>query len=85
MQKLHAITSLAFASTLLLTASPTEARSFRVSQVPNGNQFGCALCHNNEAGGGPRNGFGSQVEATLSGETARADVDWSLIYDQDGD
>ena len=63
-----------------------DARTFRVNQVPNGSQFGCALCHNSAAGGGPRNGFGSQVENSLVGEpTSTADVDWAAIYDLDGD
>lgn len=62
-----------------------EARSFRLSQVPNGSQFGCALCHNNAQGGGPRNGFGAQVENTLEEPKETADVNWAAIYDQDGD
>lgn len=70
---------------LTLTADTATARSFRVSQVPNGSKFGCATCHNDPAGGGLRNGFGSQVENTLVGDTATADVDWAAIYDQDGD
>jgi hypothetical protein len=62
-----------------------EARSFRLNQVPNGAQFGCALCHQSEQGGGPRNGFGGQVENTLDDPKESADVKWDAIYDQDGD
>jgi MYXO-CTERM domain-containing protein len=66
-------------------SSTTEARSFRLEQVPNGAQFGCALCHQNAQGGGPRTGFGSQVESTLSDPKEMAAVNWAAIYDKDGD
>lgn len=35
------------------------ARSYRVSQVPNGSVFSCRTCHTGN--GGPRNSFGAQV------------------------
>ena len=70
---------------IMLMPELADARSFRVSQVPNGSQFGCALCHNSAAGGGLRNGFGAQVENSLVGPTSTAQVDWAAIYDLDGD
>lgn len=71
---------------VVLGPAEVLAREFRVNQVPNGSQFGCALCHLSSSGGGLRNGFGAQVEATLVGDPkSTAPVDWSAIYDQDGD
>lgn len=68
-----------------LVPDVASARSFRVAQVPNGSKFGCALCHINPLGG-PRNGFGVQVEASLVGAVkTTAQVDWAAIYDLDGD
>lgn len=75
------------ATALLCASAPdAEARSFRVQQVPNGEQFGCALCHLSQNGGGQRNGFGSQVRATLVGDDDRsAAVNWEALYEMDGD
>ena len=71
---------------IILVPDLATARSFRVSQVPNGSTFGCATCHVNPVGGGSRNGFGSQVENSLIGTPAStAMVDWSAIFDLDGD
>lgn len=79
-------TSLATLVAALFLATDAEARTFRVDQVPNGAEFGCGLCHNNAAGGGLRTGFGEQVFQSLdAGNRASAAVDWSAIYDQDGD
>ncbi len=71
---------------LLLVPDVAAARSFRVTQVPNGSRFGCGLCHAGGLRGGPRNGFGSQVESSLIGDlTSTAPVNWAAIYDLDGD
>ncbi len=64
-----------------LAPAPAAARSFRVSQVPNGGGFGCVLCHVSGNGGGPRNAFGSAVEETL----VDGNVNWAAVYDQDPD
>lgn len=70
---------------LSFVSAEAEAREFRVGQVPNGEAYGCELCHINANGGGVRTGFGAQVENTLDQPTATADVNWGAIYDQDGD
>ena len=51
------------------------ARSWRVSQVPNGNSFSCTLCHVRPNGAGPRNAFGDAVNAVV-GRGSRAEF-WS--------
>jgi len=66
-------------------AGRAEARSFRVSQVPSGGQFGCGLCHEGGRGGAPRNPFGRQVEASLSGDLATANVTWAALVNLDAD
>lgn len=74
---------LLFALFLFLDVS-VEARSFRVSQIPNGNVNQCANCHLNPGGGGLRNTFGQAVEAGL----ISGDVDWGATLaalDSDGD
>lgn len=61
-----------------------DARPFRVNQYPHGSEFGCAGCHFNPAGGGPRNSFGQDVESTLN----NGNVDWGPALagmDSDGD
>ena len=74
----------------LVSVLPVGARAKRVNQIPNGSKFSCANCHINPAGGGARNPFGQQVEAsflTVSG--AAGDVTWNatlaaLDADNDG-
>jgi len=69
--------------------SVAQARSFRVSQIPNGSVNGCANCHINPAGGGPRNPFGITVETSfLSTPGASGNVQWGpalAAIDSDGD
>lgn len=62
------------------------ARSWRVSQVPNGNTFSCTLCHVRSNGAGPKNAFGDAVGAVV-GRASRAEF-WSASLaqlDSDGD
>jgi hypothetical protein len=69
----------------LLTAGSVHGRSFRVSQLPNGNVYGCATCHVSAGGGGELNLFGRDVGAI----TGNANVPfWSAALaslDSDGD
>jgi hypothetical protein len=69
----------------LFAATQADARPFRVSQIPNA-PAGCGTCHVSVGGGGARNAFGQDVEATLVGTPIfSADVDWSAIYNTDSD
>lgn len=63
----------------------SEARSFRVSQIPNGNVNRCANCHLNTAGGGPLTPFGIEVSNNF---LKNGDVVWNSTLasiDSDGD
>jgi hypothetical protein len=68
------------ASSMALASQPAQARSFRVSQVPNGGGFGCVLCHTG-GNGGPRNTFGMAVEESL----VDGNANWAAVYDLDPD
>ena len=58
-------------------ADQAEARNKRVRQIPNGGILGCAICHVDPNGGGPRNPFGQIVEQSfLTGEGWQGDVVW---------
>jgi hypothetical protein len=80
---------LSFTAALLFHAANIEARPQRVDQIPNGSVNGCANCHLDPAGGGPRNGFGQAVvNGFLLGSGASASVVWSpalAALDSDGD
>lgn len=54
------LAALGFAA--LLAAPDADARSARVNQVPNGDDFNCLLCHTSAGGGGgTRNDFSNQL------------------------
>jgi hypothetical protein len=71
-----------FAIILVYTS---DAKPFRVNQIPNGSKFGCANCHVSAAGGGALTPFGDDVNEYL----VDGNVDWSNIMlafsDSDGD
>ncbi len=52
-------------SIVLFLSHVNYARSFRVSQIPNGTVKSCANCHINPEGGGERNAFGKLVGANF--------------------
>lgn len=80
----HAKTLAALAAATLLYASAIEARPHRPTQVPNGTNIGCVLCHLNPGGGGARNPFGGEIE---NGFLSESDVVWGpelAALDSDG-
>ncbi len=74
---------------IVSTPTHSHARSARVNQIPNGNQFSCGNCHVNPSGGGSRNAFGQAIESGfLNGSGGGATVDWGpslAVLDSDGD
>lgn len=74
---------------MTLASVPTEARPFRVGQIPSGDRFECGNCHVAPAGSGPRNVFGTMVEEDyLEMREGRLSVDWGRDLageDADGD
>ncbi len=76
---------LLFVSVLLAAMGDLSARSFRVSQLPNGSKFGCTNCHTGF--GGPRNDFGKAVGSGFldnSGNTLWGPALAALDSDGDG-
>jgi hypothetical protein len=80
------------AAAALFFSVDADARSFRVSQVPNGSTFNCQTCH--VGNGGPRNAFGQQVEAVgMTQPGSQGQVVWAnlcnvadpAVNDADGD
>lgn len=73
----------------LLSAGPAEARPQRPGQIPNGQVYGCANCHNSAFGGDARNLFGRMVEADFLTEVGfSGNVVWGpelAGLDADGD
>jgi len=64
-----------------------RARNFRVARIPNGTAAGCANCHVNPGGGGPRTPFGAAVNTILGGVSTNVTF-WSATLaalDSDGD
>jgi glucose/arabinose dehydrogenase len=51
---------------ILFGMTTSSAREWRVGQVPNGNVFSCATCHNSVFGGDARNPFGQAVEQRVT-------------------
>jgi len=85
----RSVISAVFLLIWLVSGSSVEARSQRVGQLPNGSRFGCANCHVNAGGGGPRNAFGQAIgSGFLNGSGAGASVNWNATIaaaDADGD
>lgn len=72
--------------TISIATSFLISRDFRVSQIPNGGVNSCANCHINPLGGGPRNNFGQNVEASFL--NSQGNVQWGPLLaslDSDGD
>ena len=67
---------------VLSTSLPSQAKSFRVDQLPNGEVFDCSTCHVSQTNRS-RNPFGHEVDVWLN----RSNVEWSSVYflDSDGD
>lgn len=57
-----------------------EARSFRVGQIPQGDEFRCLNCHFSQQGGAV-NAFGYDVLLSLQ----NGNVDWNAVCDLDSD
>lgn len=76
------VASAILTAALLLVATEASARSNRVRQIPNGNNYTCDSCHG-KSSLRPQDltPFGVDVNNTLSG----GNVNWSAIWDRDSD
>jgi len=75
-----------FVMAMLFSSSSAHARSCRVNLTPNGSKFQCQTCHTG-SNGGPRNAFGSDVQAIVRTSTCQT-IFWSptlAAKDSDGD
>ena len=69
------------ATALVVVPDTSDAKSFRVAQLPNGSTYSCDTCH--EVGNtGYVNPFGVGV---LSALAQGGDVKWAELYDKDAD
>jgi hypothetical protein len=74
-----------FVSVYFFSITQSNARSWRVGQIPNGNKFGCLNCHNSSYGGS-LNSFGFSVKSVV-GRGSKATF-WNSVLaakDSDGD
>ena len=89
MSRLNSHRLIAVLAIVFLSWGQTDARPFRVSQLPNGSAIGCASCHVNPNGGGTLTPFGSAINSNYlvpSGRTGN--VQWNAMLamlDSDGD
>ena len=65
----------------IIMCQPLTSREFYLNYIPNIQKFSCSSCHVNPFGGGMRNVFGQDVEATLTSGIPR----WDLLYELDSD
>ena len=79
----------AAAACMALIAVESSAFDKRVDQIPNGLVYGCANCHIDPNGGGPRTQFGQEIEFHfLTAPGFAGDVMWGSALaslDSDGD
>lgn len=83
MKLVSRLCSLSLFAVLVLMSSTASARNRYVGSIPNG---GCVRCHVSAAGGGARNDFGTDVEASMPFGGPN-DATWAALFcvDSDGD
>ena len=89
MSRLNSHRLIAVLVTIFVGWGQADARPARVDQIPNGRALGCASCHVNPAGGGPRTPFGMAIENNYLVPRDRTGVvQWNAMLamlDSDGD